>query len=208
MIFVIAHVDNTLLIGLQDDVLEAKVHLKKKFKTKDIDEEKLFIGLNLIRDREKGLIFMDQSYYMKEVLKTYEMAEYNLAATSLVLGESLVKGCKTCLLLQGDKKIYQALVGLLGYLMNCSRPDMAYRVTKLVQFAVFPTKTHLTTAKHVFRYLKAKQNVYLTLGGSTGVDKKDRYIVSAYFDLSWADDKDHFHSTFGYVLLDSDSPLL
>jgi len=148
------------------------VHLKKKFKTKNIGEGKVFIGLNLIRDREKGLIFVDQSHYAKEVLQIYGMAECNPAATFLLLGELLVKDSEIDLLPPGDKKIYQTLVESLGYLMNCSQPDMAYAVTKLAQFAAFPTKTHLTAAKHVLRYLKATQNVHLTLGGSVGVDEK------------------------------------
>jgi len=277
---------------LQDDVLETKEHLKKKFKTKDLGEGKLFIGLNLIRDREKGLIFVDQSHYTKEVLEPYRMAKCNPAATPLLLDESLVKGSDTDLLPPEDKKIYQALVRSLGYLMNCSRPDMAYVhqqkkqawlrrsscvivvsvspgvsqvsfgcllvsfsvigassfppgdsfakvmdaaryapdlsrlhriflipnvyfftlfpdvVTRLAQFAAFPTKAHLTGAKHVLRYLKATQNVHLTLGGSAGVDENNHHILSAYFDSSWADDKDDSRSTFGYVLLYGTSPLL
>jgi len=208
IIFVIAHVDDILSIGLQDDVLETKEHLKKKFKTKDMGEGQLFIGLNLIRDKEKGLIFVDQSHYTKEVLETYGMAECNPAATPLLLGESLVKGSDTDLLPPGDKKIYQVLVGSLGYLMNCSWPDMAYAVTRLTQFAAFPTKAHLTAAKHVLRYLKATQNVHLTLGGSAGVDENDHHILSVYFDSSWADYKDDSRSTFGYVLLYGTSPLL
>ena len=164
--FVIAHVDDTLSIGLEDDILETKAHLKKKFKTKDIGEGKVFIGLNLVRDREKGLIFVDQSHYAKEVLEIYGMSECNPAATPLI------------------------------------------PVTKLAQFAAFPTKTHLAAAKHVLRYLKGTQNVGITLGGSAGMDEKDRHILSAYFDSSWADDKDDSRSTFGYVILYGTSPLL
>jgi len=60
------------------------------------------------------------------------MAECNPAATPLIPGELLVEGSEEDLLSPGDRKIYQALVGSLGYLMNCSRPDMAYAMLSYV----------------------------------------------------------------------------
>jgi len=66
----------------------------------------------------------------------------------------------------------------------------------------------MAAAKHVLRYLKGTQNVGITLGDSDGVDEKDCHLLSAYFDSSWADDKDDSRSTFGYVNLYGSSPLL
>ena len=54
IIFVIAHVDDTLSVGET-----TKDHLKKeKVKTKDLGEGSLLIGLNLVRFRGKGLIIL------------------------------------------------------------------------------------------------------------------------------------------------------
>ena len=44
-------------------------------KTKGMGEGKVFIGLNLTCDTEKGLIVIDQAHYTREILETYGMEE-------------------------------------------------------------------------------------------------------------------------------------
>lgn len=46
------------------------------------------------------------------------------------------------------EKLFQAMVGSLAYLINCTRLDIAFAVNKLAQFASFPGEDH------VLRYIK------------------------------------------------------
>ena len=54
---------------------EIKDYAKRRFKTKDIREGKVFIGLNFTSDRAKSLIMIDQFHYAKVLLDTYEMCD-------------------------------------------------------------------------------------------------------------------------------------
>lgn len=80
-------------------------------------EGKLFIGLNLRLDKDKGFIFVDQAHYAKEVLETYGMLDYNPTTTLIVPSESLVKGLDEERLSLAEKTIYEALVASLGFLI-------------------------------------------------------------------------------------------
>jgi len=209
--FVIAYVDDTLSVGNKDEVKEIKDHLKRKFKTKDIREGKVFIELNLSRDREKGLILINQAHYAKALLDTYGILDCNPVSCLITPGEVLVRGTDLELLSPTEKKLYQAIVGSLSYLMNCSRLDLAHSVTKHAQFATYPTKSHMAAAKHVLRYLKRTMNVMLTLGSSDAikeVDSKNYHQLTAYFDSSWADDKDDSCSIFRYIVMYGTNPLV
>ena len=69
----------------------------------------------------------------------------------------------------------------------------------------------MAAAKHVLRYLKGTMNVMLPLGGSDTVkevDSKDYHQLTAYFDSSWADNKDDSCSTFRYVIMYGTNPLV
>ena len=57
IIFVVAHVDDTLSIGSRRDVDNTKAQLAKKFKTKDMGPGKVFIGLNIKWDSVKREIY-------------------------------------------------------------------------------------------------------------------------------------------------------
>ena len=141
----------------------------------------------------------------------YTMLDCNPVSCLITTREVLVHSTELELLSPIEKKLYQAIVGSLNYLMNCSRLDLAHSVTKLTQFAAFPTKSHMAAAKHVLRYLKGTMNVILTLGSSDAmkeVDSKDYHQLTTYFDSSWANDNDDSRSIFGYVVMYSTNPLV
>ena len=53
-----------------------------------------------------------------------------------------------------DIKYFQSAIGSLMYAMLETRPDIAYAVAKLSQFASNPNDIHLKALKHLFRYIK------------------------------------------------------
>ena len=90
-----------------------------------------------------------------------------------------------------EKRTYQAIIGSLGYLMNCGRPDLAFSVNKLAQFASCPADRHLIAAKRLLRYVRGRIDAYLIIGGSIPFE------LRAWFDASWADNPDDSRSTYG-----------
>lgn len=62
---------------------------------------------------------------------------------------------------------YRRAVGLLNYLVLCTRPDLALAASQLAQFLEHPGTEHWAAFKRVLLYLRHTSHVGLTLGGST-----------------------------------------
>ena len=195
-----AHPDGRCVIAHVDDILnggnrrQVEAHLATKFKIKDLGAANVFVGLRISRDRAQRTIYIDQAHYAKEILETYGMWNCNPVWIPMSPGDILEK--EGDLLSPSEKRTYQAMVGALGYLMNCTRPDIAFVMSRVAQFASCPTTKHLTAVKHIFRYIKGTIETKLRIRGGS-----ENPLVTAYFDPSFADDRDDSRSTYGYAIL-------
>ena len=109
--------------------------------------------------RHKGIISLDQKDYLNTVLKHFNMQNVKEASTPLPSGYNPVPNT-----LPVDKKLctkYQQVIGSLLYLMLGTRPDIAYAVTKMAQFAANPSEEHLTKALYICKYLAGMMNYKL-----------------------------------------------
>ena len=89
---------------------------------------------------------------------------------------------------------FQSVIGSILYLMLGTRPDIAYAVTKLSQFAANPTQEHLDKALYICRYLRGTMNYTMVFDGTS----KDGLI--AYSDSDHAADPIKRRSITGYVV--------
>src|SRR6185312_7518160 len=65
---------------------------------------------------------------------------------------------------------YREAVGSLNYLSCISRPDISFSVSQVAKFCNYPTPSHWTTVKRIFRYLRGTLSFTLKYGiGSTGL---------------------------------------
>jgi hypothetical protein len=83
-----------------------------------------------------------------------------------------------------DEKLrtkYQQVIGSLLYLMLGTRPDIAFAVTKMVQFAANPSEEHLTKALYICKYLAGTTDYSLQYG----LKQEGLY---AYANADWASD--------------------
>lgn len=110
---------------------------------------------------------------------------------------------------------YRWGVGLLNYLVQCTRPDLAFPCSYLSQFLNNPSKTHQNHFLHVLRYLQHSKNFGLTLGA---VSPHPSHII-AYADASYCTAKQaysfsgsaiFFNGLVGWrcAKMDDDSPAL
>lgn len=86
---------------------------------------------------------------------------------------------------------YRRAVGLLNYLVQCTRPDLALVASQLSQFLDKPGTQHWAAFKRVLRYLKYTSTLGLVLGGGT-------VELSAYSDSDYAGCPYTRRSTTGY----------
>ena len=174
----------------------------------------VFIGLKIIHDRERRIIYVDQSHYGRDILDLYRMSDCNPCLVPMIPADQhLTKAQPNECLGDSEKKNFQAILGSLGYLMNCSRPDLAFPVNKLAQFASAPANRHFLALKRILRYLCGTTNARLivsagttsSFSSSSGLPIID---IRGWFDASWADNPDDSRSTFGYTILYGQTALL
>ena len=159
--FVIGHVDDMLNIGFRADVDEVKAFLSTKFKLKDLRPAGVFVGLSIVRNREKKKIYISLAHYATEILETFNMIHCNPISVPYVPGMVLHKS--THEVSPPLKKLYQGTVGSLGDLMTCIRPNIAYAVNKLAQFASCLGEEHLQAVKHILIYIKGTMNTKIVI---------------------------------------------
>ena len=95
-----------------------------------------------------------------------------------------------------SKVPYINAVGALMYLATCTRPDIAYTVSKLAQFNTNPGRQHWIAVKHLFRYLKATMGLKLTYAP----DPSSKELFTTYTDADHGMDTDSRRSRGGYLV--------
>ena len=94
--------------------------------------------------RKGSLIHIDQCAYLKTMLQRCRVQDAKTAATPLPAGYVPLPSDGTANPVLRSR--YQTVIGSLLYLMLGTRPDIAFAVTKLAQFAANPLKEHLDKA--------------------------------------------------------------
>ena len=148
--------------------------------------------MQITRDRKAKTVHMSQKIYLDKVLCTFGMADCKPVAIPMAQGVSLVKETGLTAPLEQVRR-FQSAVGSLMYAMIETRPDIAFVVSTLSQFASNPNEQHWKALKHLFRYLKGS----LPLGISYG--KPGKQDIMGYTDSDWAGDKGTRKSTSGYL---------
>ena len=122
------------------------------------DEGILFWCLNLrvTRDRQRGLLKIDQTQYVDEILRRFNMRECNPRKTPLDANTEWSSDMSPIFdETSGYEETfpYASALGSLLYL-RLTRPDIMVAVNSLVKFMKNPLKQHWNDIKQIFRYLQ------------------------------------------------------
>lgn len=93
-------------------------------------------------------------------------------------------------------------MGCLNYLVQYTRPDLAFSASQLAQHLERPGVEHWTAFKRVLRYLKKTQHFQISYRGTVVgplSGNLTHQLPLAYADADWAGDKITRRSTSGYV---------
>lgn len=189
-VYLFVHVDDALIVGNGPGVASVKATFKKLFEARDLGDASLFLGLEIVRDRNAGLLWLGQSTYALNVLRAYNMTACGSRGLPLDANQQLIGDGKSL----GDSVPYSAAVGSLLYLAGCTRPDLALSVNMHARFVSAPKIHHWQSLKGVFRYLSATSElglVYRKKGGS----------LVGFSDADYAGDPVKRRSTSGYAFL-------
>ncbi|KAH9651033.1 hypothetical protein KPL70_026595 [Citrus sinensis] len=204
VVYLLLYADDILIAGKNlSDIKKLKNLLKGEFEMKDLGSARRILGIDIVRDRATGTLFLSQSRYISKVPERFQMMDSKPVLTPLgaqfKLSENMSPTSHVKEVKMADIPYSQA-VGSLMYAMVCTRADIAYAVSIVSRFMSNPGKLHWDAVKWVMRYLKGTLDYGLMYGKS----KHEVCEVRGYVDSDFAGDLDRRKSISGYLfMLDS-----
>lgn len=145
-IYLLLYVDDMLIAsGSMTVIQRLKDKLNNEFEMKDLGKASRILGMDIIRDREKGVLILSQGKYLEKVLKTFGMSDARPVVTPTASHFKLRR------LSEEEKKLeaihmenipYARAVGSLMYAVVGSRPDLGFAVCLLSRFMTEPGRDH------------------------------------------------------------------
>ena len=122
-----AHIDDTLILCEDLGTLQAfKTHLLSRFEGTDEGEVVEYLGCDIIRDRTAHTLTIRQSAYIRRVLATHGMLDANPVKTPLEPGVRLSRRDAPATPDPALHAQYRAIIGHLSFLVQMTRPDLAF----------------------------------------------------------------------------------
>ena len=150
----VLYVDDILLasndLGM---IYETKKYLKNNFDMKDMGEATFVIGIEIYRDRSRGLLELSQEAYIKNVLKRFRMEWCNAQNVLMTKGDRFSK--EQCLRNEIERQQmvtypYAAAIGCLMYAQTCTKSDISFAVGMLSRYQSDPGIAHWVGVKESF----------------------------------------------------------
>jgi len=196
-VIALVYVDDLVLAAAKiEDISWIKTTLAQAFEMTDLGKLKVFLGLEIRRDRSQLLLSISQQRYIDRILERHGMQDSRPSLTPLdpntrlrsdPIGESSLHDTQHISL-----EVYQSAVGSLMYAMLGTRPDIAYSVGLVSQFSHTPEPAHWIAVKRIFRYLVATRHYVLQYGLNNN--------TGGYSDADWGAGHDR-KSIGGFVFL-------
>jgi hypothetical protein len=161
---------------------------------KDLGEASFILGIEIHRDRVKGVLGLSQKTYIEKVLKKFSMHKCSASPALIFKGDRYGEfQCpKNQYEIDQMKMVpYASAVGSSQYAQVCTRPDIAYLTGLLGRFQSNPRPEYWKLVKKVPRYLQGTEGLMLTYR------KTESLRIVGYSDSDYAGDDRK--STSGYV---------
>ncbi|XP_070682532.1 uncharacterized protein [Malus domestica] len=179
--------DHMLIMGTNKEIINwTKKILKSNFDVKDLGLADVILGVKIKRNQE-GYI-LTQCHYIEATLRKYGHLKSKDAITHFDANSKLKKN-------KGDaisQREYSQVIGSLMYIMNYTRPDIAYSVSRLGRYTCNPGHDHWEALIRVLRYLKHTMNHGLLY-------TRHPLVLEGFTDVNWISDSTDTKSTSGYV---------
>jgi hypothetical protein len=176
-----------ILFKKANELNKLRAALKGYFKMKDLGLAKSCIGIKITQE-EDG-IKLDQSAYIKEILKRFGMID-----CAPVKNPCSPENLSKC---QGEKVNvpYREAIGSLLFLAQATRPDIAYAVSAASRYNENHNEGQWKGVKRIFRYLQLTKNYCLSFLREGGEN------LHGFTDSDYGGDIGDRKSTSGYVFM-------
>lgn len=175
------------------EINKIKKALSEGFEMKDMGAASRILGIDIIRDRKEGVLYLSQSDYLEKVLHRFKMSEARPVSTPMGAHFKLASVIEEEECVDIDRVPYASAIGSIMYAMVGTRPDVAQAIGVLSRFMSRPGKIHWTAVKWLLRYLKGSTDLKLVF------TKEKDFRVQGFSDSGYDADLDRRRSTTGYV---------
>jgi hypothetical protein len=193
------YVDDILLFGKDLGLIDkVKAALSERFDMKDFGEATSILGMDIVRDRVKGTLFLTQRRYAKEIVDKFNQQNSKPKSTPLECKtrySKLQNAITPAEKAEMENKPYREAIGCLMYLMTCTRPDLAASVSLLSRYMESPGSAHWKGVQRVLQYVNCTQEFGILY------QKQESLNLHGYCDSDWAGDLDDRKSTAGWVMM-------
>ncbi|KAL8310867.1 hypothetical protein RB597_001710 [Gaeumannomyces tritici] len=189
-ILIFFYVDDLVVVYRDSHAAEAKgvvSSLRHKYSLTGGDELQWFLGIRVLRDRQRRRIWLNQTSYIEKIHALAEdkkSFDTPMGLTELQPNNQMAEHCRV--------KLYQQKIGSILYVAIITRPDIAFAVSRLARFNANPSEEHHKAADRVLTYLYKTRHLALQYGGS------DDFVI--YSDASFADNSQNRKSSQAYVI--------
>ncbi|RVW39847.1 Retrovirus-related Pol polyprotein from transposon TNT 1-94 [Vitis vinifera] len=198
-IILVLYVDDILLASSDVGLLhETKRFLSSKFDMKDLSDASFVLGIQIYRDRSRGILGLSQKAYIDKVLSRFGMSNCAPGDTPVAKGDKFsLHQCPKNEIEKNDMERfpYASAIGSLMYAQVCTHPDITYIVGMLGRYLSNLGMDHWKKAKRVMRYLQRTKDYMLTYHRSS------HFEIVGYSDSDFAGCLDSRRSTSGYIFM-------
>jgi hypothetical protein len=182
-----------------------------RFKIAFQPEADWILNMRITRDPSGFRLLLDQQAYIEQILEDFGMDECkpasNPAAQERLLTtptdgvplpsfEPLARSLP--MQTQGEPFNYRRAIGLLMYLANTSRPDIAHPVNFAARFVQYPGPSHVRAVRQIFRYISGTRHYGLLFQRQDNADQPLSLI--GYADADWGGCTETGRSTTGALI--------
>ena len=187
VIFLCLYVDDMLIISNDlKGILETKKFLTSTFKMKDLGLVDTILGIKV--KRNSGGYELSQTHYIEKMLDKFKHLNFKEVTTPFDHANKLQKNNGRSV----AQLEYASAIGCLMYLMQCTRPDISFAVSKMSRFTSNPSNEHWKAITRIFGYLLKTKDLGLHYGRFPA-------ILEGYTDASWISNIGDHKSTTGWI---------
>ncbi|TYK04654.1 ty1-copia retrotransposon protein [Cucumis melo var. makuwa] len=144
---------------------------------KDLEEVDVILGVKIRKN--KTSMSLCQSHYVEKILKKFDSFDVSPVRTPFDTSKHLKKNKGNSV----SQPEYAKIIGSVMYLMNYTRPDVVYAVSRLSRYTHNPDRYHWDALCHLLRYLKGTIDYCLHFN-------KFLLVLEGYCDANWVTDND------------------
>ncbi|CAK9821231.1 Retrovirus-related Pol polyprotein from transposon TNT 1-94 [Anthophora plagiata] len=197
-VYLVLYVDDGLIVSENESAIKRVLnYLESNFKI-TVDHADEFLGFEIKRDRERRILKICQSGYIKRIIEKFNMSEANPCSVPAEPGMFLPKQTPAV-----EGKIpYREAIGSLLFAARVCRPDIEYAVNYASQFLSCYDDTHWQAVKKILRYLNGTRDYGIVYGNS-----KSPLEISGFTDADYAGCITTRKSRSGFVFILNGGPI-